>query len=411
VRSHEAAPGKQTLVEQIAAPMVQRRASDPHDPNGEATVHAAASRGVATPASRLPFSDALQRGFGRHDVSSIRAHTGREAAASAQAMGADAYATGDHVVLGRGADLHTVGHEAAHVVQQRGGVQLKGGVGAAGDVYERHADAVADRVVAGQSAEDLLDHGTMAGGHGATPAVQRKEGKDDTKILENQASLKGTDVEIPVLEGALLSTRKEAVKLGLLSQTSFDTGLALSQAMAQLQPAVTAKGAVDPDAQDRAAVAAQQLFTALQRETAGDKNFKIMPSMAPSSAVTSQNPYTEEMRVTTTFLLWSNTNDVGSWLQQLPGLIHQGNGTTRSAATAACSMGWTCGYPISFARRAGARPRKRSVTRSSTMRSSAPASSRSRTSMRRDCPPCSTPIPRRSRRRKRPAGPPPTPSR
>jgi hypothetical protein len=73
-------------------------------------------------------------------------------------------------------------------------------------------------VVAGQSAEDLLDHGTMAGVHGATPAVQRKEDKDDTRILDNQGSLKGTDVEIPALEGALLATRKEAVKLGLLSQ-------------------------------------------------------------------------------------------------------------------------------------------------------------------------------------------------
>src|SRR3954471_21779834 len=144
----------------MVAPVVQRRAADQHDPSGEATVHAAASRGAAAPTSPLPFSDTLQRAFGRHDVSSIRAHTGAEAAASAHAMGADAYATGDHVVLGRGADLHTVAHEAAHVAQQRGGVQLKGGVGAAGDAYERHADAVADRVVAGQSAENLLDQGT-----------------------------------------------------------------------------------------------------------------------------------------------------------------------------------------------------------------------------------------------------------
>src|ERR1043166_2544664 len=144
--------------------------------------------------------------------------------------------------------------------------------------------------------------------------VQRKDAKDDEAILENQASLKGTDVEIPALEGALLATRKEAVKLGLLSQASFDAGLALSQAMTQLQSAVAAKGAVDPGVQERAAVAAQQVFAALQRETAGDKNFKIMPSMAPGGAVTSQNPYTEEARVTTTFLFWSNTNDVGSWL-------------------------------------------------------------------------------------------------
>jgi hypothetical protein len=43
------------------------------------------------------------------------------------------------------------------VVQQRAGVQLKGGVGATGDAYERQADAVADRVVRAQSAESLLD--------------------------------------------------------------------------------------------------------------------------------------------------------------------------------------------------------------------------------------------------------------
>jgi uncharacterized protein DUF4157 len=323
-RSQHPAPGKQTLVEQVFAPVVQQRAADRPAQRDETTVHAAASRGIATASSPLPFSGTIQRAFGRHDVSSIQAHAAPEAAASAQAMGADAYATGDHVVLGRGADLHTVAHEAAHVVQQRGGVQLKGGVGAAGDAYERHADAVADRVVYGQSAEDLLDQGTASSGPRTPQAVQRKESKDDAKILENQASLKGTDVEIPALEGALLSTRKEAVKLGLLSQASFNAGLALSQAMTQLQPAVAAKGTVDKEIQERAAVAAQQLFSSLQRETAGDKNFKVMPSMVESSGVTSQNPYTEEVRVTTSFLVWSNTNDVGSWFQQLPGFIRQG---------------------------------------------------------------------------------------
>src|SRR4051794_7011522 len=118
VRSHQPAPGKQTLVEQLVAPVVQRRAAEKHDASDDTTVHAAASRGVAAPASALPFSNTIQRAFGRDDVSSIQAHTGPEATAAAQAMGAEAYATGDHVVLGRGADLHTVAHEAVHVVQQ-----------------------------------------------------------------------------------------------------------------------------------------------------------------------------------------------------------------------------------------------------------------------------------------------------
>ena len=162
------APGKRSLVEQAHLPAVQRHGGG--EPPQEA-VHAAAARGVATPASSLPFSDTIRRAFGRHDVSSVQAHAGAEAAQTTRTMGADAYAAGDHVVLGK-ADLHTVAHEAAHVVQQRSGVQLKGGVGQAGDVYEQHADAVADKVVAGQSAEALLSE--MAGPGGTTGAVQQQ---------------------------------------------------------------------------------------------------------------------------------------------------------------------------------------------------------------------------------------------
>jgi hypothetical protein len=283
--------------------------------NGAAAVHTAAAQGVASRASPLPHRAEIQRSFGHHDISAIQAHTGPEAAGSARAMGADAFATGNHVVLGGRSDLHTVAHEAAHVVQQRGGVQLKGGVGSAGDTYERHADAVADRVVAGQSAQDLLDG---VGTGGATRSVQRKEGKDDAKILENQASLKGTDVEIPALEGALLATRLEAVKQGFLSQASFDAGLALSQAMTRLSPAVEADGAIDVLLQETAAIAAHRLFAALRAETSDDKNFKTQPTQAGGTAHFSQNPYTEEVRVTTWF-----SQATRSSLEQLPVLIRQ----------------------------------------------------------------------------------------
>src|SRR5262249_48743266 len=150
------------------------------------------------------------------------------------------------------------------------------------------------------------------------------ESKDDAAILANQASLQNTDVEIPALEGALLATRMEAVKRGLLSQASFDAGLALSQAMTQLQPAVAAKRPVDKDVQDRAAIAAQQLFASLHAETADEKNFHIVPSGPDSGGVTGLNPYTEEMRVTTSVLLWSRTTEAGGWLQRLPDLIRQG---------------------------------------------------------------------------------------
>lgn len=90
-------------------------------------------------------------------------------------MGAQAFATGNHVAFAGAPDLHTAAHEAAHVVQQRVGVSLKGGVGAEGDVYEQHADAVADRVVAGGSAEVLLDRFAPSGA-GGSEGVQRKLG-------------------------------------------------------------------------------------------------------------------------------------------------------------------------------------------------------------------------------------------
>lgn len=148
---------------------VQTRAGPEREPSDEA-VRQAAGRGVQSPSAPLPFAGQLQRAFGKHDVTQVQAHLGPEAAASARAMNASAYASGNHVVFSGSPTLHTVAHEAAHVVQQRQGVNLAGGVSRIGDPYEKRADAVAERVVRGQSAEDLLDGEE---GHGGTEAVQR----------------------------------------------------------------------------------------------------------------------------------------------------------------------------------------------------------------------------------------------
>ncbi|HEY4244378.1 MAG TPA: DUF4157 domain-containing protein [Kofleriaceae bacterium] len=134
--------------------------------------HQAAQRGVAGGGAPLPFKEIIQRAFGRHDVGGIQAHVGGDAADASGAIGASAYATGNHVAFAGQPDLHTTAHEAAHVVQQRAGVQLKGGFGSAGDAHESHADAVADRVVSGGSAEGLLDQYAGSGGGGGQ-AVQR----------------------------------------------------------------------------------------------------------------------------------------------------------------------------------------------------------------------------------------------
>lgn len=137
-----------------------------------ASVQAAATQGVRGAGQTIPHLQLIQQAFGHHDVSGVRAHVGGPAQTAADAIGAVAYATGNDVAFRSVPDLHTVAHEAAHVVQQRAGVQLKGGVGEVGDRYEVHADAVADRVVRGESAEALLDR--FAAGAAAT-AVQCKE--------------------------------------------------------------------------------------------------------------------------------------------------------------------------------------------------------------------------------------------
>ncbi|HEY0482753.1 MAG TPA: DUF4157 domain-containing protein [Kofleriaceae bacterium] len=178
--------GKRSLTEQLApaaAPgvtgkhsLIQRKERAGAAP---AESQAIAGQGVQDGGGPLPHRNQIQALFGRHDVSGISAHVGGPAAAAADQLGATAYATGQHVAFANAPDLHTAAHEAAHVVQQRGGVSLKGGVGAADDPYEHHADAVADRVVAGQSAEDLLDG---AAGGAASTAVQRRELPDATPL-------------------------------------------------------------------------------------------------------------------------------------------------------------------------------------------------------------------------------------
>lgn len=145
-------------------PPVQLLGDDTQSPGD---VHRLAEHGISGGTTALPHLDRIQRSFGSHDVSDIEAHIGGPAAEASRAMGAAAYATGNQVAFRSSPDLHTAAHEAAHVIQQRSGVQLAGGVGRAGDAYEQHADAVADRVVRGEPVEHLLVGHGVAGSHGA----------------------------------------------------------------------------------------------------------------------------------------------------------------------------------------------------------------------------------------------------
>jgi hypothetical protein len=144
--------------------------SSPQGGDDSVSIHHTAESGVQGGGGALPHLDTIQKSFGQHDVSGIDAHVGGAAQTASEALGARAYATGHSVAFKDSPDLHTAAHEAAHIVQQRQGVSLKGGVGQSGDQYEQHADAVADQVVRGESAEDMLSRGP--GGGSGSAGVQ-----------------------------------------------------------------------------------------------------------------------------------------------------------------------------------------------------------------------------------------------
>ncbi|MEO8929043.1 MAG: DUF4157 domain-containing protein, partial [Caldimonas sp.] len=130
IQTPTAAAAPVQMASNDAAP-VQRKA------NGEATAadpSAIATAGVQSANERMPHHDQIQASFGRHDISGVRAQTGGGAAEASRGLGASAYAVGDRVGFAESPDLHTAAHEAAHVVQQQAGVQLKGGIdGGKGD--------------------------------------------------------------------------------------------------------------------------------------------------------------------------------------------------------------------------------------------------------------------------------------
>ncbi|WSI90266.1 DUF4157 domain-containing protein [Streptomyces murinus] len=109
------------------------------------------------------------------DFSDVRVHSDARARASATAMGARAYTSGNHIVIGDGGgDRHTLAHELTHVIQQRrgpvAGTETGDGlrVSDPSDRFEREAEATAHRVLRGSPA-GAAAHGP-ADASAATPA-------------------------------------------------------------------------------------------------------------------------------------------------------------------------------------------------------------------------------------------------
>ena len=137
--------------------------------SSDAWIGAALGTSLSAPQQEFPHKERIEASFGRAVPGT--AHVG--ASETCNDLGAEAYAGGGAAVFrDESPSLHTAAHEAAHLVQQRGGIQLKGAFGQSGDEYERHADNVADLVAAGRSSAHLL--APFAIGGGGSGAVQFK---------------------------------------------------------------------------------------------------------------------------------------------------------------------------------------------------------------------------------------------
>ncbi len=130
--------------------------SEPLQKRSNRLIRSVAGQGFKGNPGSYPFAKKIQSSFGGHDISQVKSFQDAAASQANSKLGARAYASREKVAFRGYPDLHTAAHEAAHVVQQRQGVDLKDGTGQKGDPYERHADAVADRVVQGGSVEGLL---------------------------------------------------------------------------------------------------------------------------------------------------------------------------------------------------------------------------------------------------------------
>jgi len=167
----------------------------------------------------------MESRFG-HDFGDVQVHTGGAASASAQAVQAQAYTVGSHVVFGDGKynpgtteGDRTLAHELTHVVQQRNGpvdgTPAAGGISVSdpSDRFEQEAEHTAATVMS-SPAGPVGDSGAGAARAGS---VQREaagpdEDEDRVQGLALQREAAGPDEDEDRVQG--LALQREAAGPG-----------------------------------------------------------------------------------------------------------------------------------------------------------------------------------------------------
>jgi hypothetical protein len=172
----------------------------------------------------------------------VRVHTDARAAESARLIDARAYTVGADIVFGAGEYApgsaegeHLLAHELAHVAQQAAGASsrvrlepLEGATPQApDDPLERHADTVADSVIAGRSATSLLARAPALGRPNGVPKLQMK-GKakaaspkppvrtSDLVASEQLVNFGDSEIKMPTMPRAVQITNAGGETIGAL---------------------------------------------------------------------------------------------------------------------------------------------------------------------------------------------------
>ncbi|MFB7592232.1 DUF4157 domain-containing protein [Streptomyces sp. NPDC056169] len=163
------------------------------------------------------------------DFSDVRVHDDSAARASAAEVGARAYTSGSHIVIGDGGgDRHTLAHELTHVIQQRQG-PVSGTDNGSGlrvsdpsDRFEREAEANARRALSGaapaaQAAAQPVQRATG----GTQPSVQRVPTEPaETTSSSSAAPTQAAVVPTAPMFGIKINSAADAKAKGLTAENT-----------------------------------------------------------------------------------------------------------------------------------------------------------------------------------------------
>jgi len=167
---------------------IQRKGSGAVTSKDPAATFSDATRG----GGQLPYRAEMEAAFGE-DFSNVKASVGQSAAMGS--IGAKAAASGETVAFADASPTkETVAHEVAHVAQARqfggAGVNAKSAVSSPGQASEREADAVAAKVVAGESVQV-----SQAPGPGIALETDTEVTTDPEKALADAARAKAMGMD------------------------------------------------------------------------------------------------------------------------------------------------------------------------------------------------------------------------